>query len=79
MERYEATFEIESKSDSYAARRILERVYDTIREESRTVRAGTADSSELLEQFEALREIVRTPAPGRLTVTYEIHDEGFES
>lgn len=78
MERYEATFEIESKSDSYAARRILERVYDTIREESRTVRAGTSDSGELLEQFETLSEVVKTPTPGRLTVTYEVHDEGFD-
>lgn len=35
------SFEIDSETDSYAARRILEQVYDTIRDESRSVREGT--------------------------------------
>ncbi len=79
MERYEAVFEIESKSDSYAARRILERVYDTIREESRSVREGSVDSSELLGQFETLSEVVKEQTPGRLTITYEVFDEEFDT
>jgi hypothetical protein len=40
MSAYEASFEIDSKPDSYAARRVLEGVYDTIREESQSVREG---------------------------------------
>ncbi|PSP80061.1 hypothetical protein BRC81_02365 [Halobacteriales archaeon QS_1_68_20] len=67
MAKYEAAFEITSKSDSYAARRIRERVYDTIREESRTVREGSDDASELLRSFETLRDEVKDPSTGRLT------------
>lgn len=78
MVRYEASFEIDSKTDSYAARRILERVYDTIREESRSVREGTDDASELLQEFETLRDAVKDPMPGRLTITYEQYDDEFE-
>ncbi|UPV74171.1 hypothetical protein M0R89_16725 [Halorussus limi] len=78
MERYEASFEIDSKTDSYAARRILERVYDTIREESRSVREGTDDASALLQEFRTLREEVKSPSPGRLTITYERHDDDFD-
>jgi len=79
MSHYEATFEIDSKTDSYAARRILERVYDTIREESRSVREGTDDADELLETFRTLRDAARQPTPGKLTVTYEQYDDEFEN
>ena len=78
MVRYEASFEIDSKTDSYAARRILERVYDTIREESRSVREDTDDASELLQEFKTLRDAVKNPTPGRLTITYEQYDDEFE-
>jgi len=78
MTRHEATFEIDSKSDSYAARRILERVYDTVREESRSVREGTDDADELLGAFERLQEEVKEPSPGALTITYERYDDDFE-
>ncbi|MDS0298065.1 hypothetical protein NDI76_04860 [Halogeometricum sp. S1BR25-6] len=74
MSRYEAVFEIDSKTDAYAARRILEQVYDTIREESRSVREGTDDAAALLREFETLRDAARDPAAGTLTVTYERDD-----
>ncbi len=78
MSRYEASFKIDSKTDSYAARRMLEQVYDTIREESRSVREGTDDADELLREFKTLRDAVKHPTPGRLTITYEQYDGGFE-
>lgn len=78
MSRHEATFEVDSKTDSYAVRRILEQVYDTIREESRTVREDTADASALLEEFEALREAAKRPSAGKLTITYERYDDDFD-
>ncbi|QCJ46878.1 hypothetical protein [Haloprofundus sp. MHR1] len=78
MSRHEATFEIESKTDSYAARRIVERAYDTIREESRSVREGTDDAQALLREFETLRDAARRPTPGKLTIIYEQDDDEFE-
>jgi len=78
MSHYEASFEIDSKTDSYAARRMLERVYDTIREESRSVREGTDDADELLEEFRTLRDAAKRPTPGRLTITYEQFEDEFE-
>lgn len=78
MSNYEASFEIDSKADSYAARRMLEQVYDTIREESRSVREGTDDADELLEAFRTLRDAARRPTPGRLTITYEQYEGEFE-
>lgn len=78
MPRYEASFEIDSKTDSYAALRVLEQVYDTIREESRSVRNGSDDAEELLGEFQTLRDAAKHRTPGRLTITYERYDEGFE-
>lgn len=78
MVRHIATFEIDSKPDSFAARRILERTYDTVREESRQVRAGSEDGAALLAEFEALRDAAERPSPGRLTITYEADDGSFD-
>lgn len=78
MTRYEATFEIDEKSDSHAVRRILERVYDTIREESRSVREGTEDGTELLQEFESLRDVAEHPTPGKLTITYYQYEDEFD-
>lgn len=75
MSRYEASFEIDSKTDSYAARRILERVYDTVREESRSVRDGSEDTTTLLQEFKTLRDAAKRPATGKLTITYERYDD----
>lgn len=75
MSRHEASFDIDSKTDSYAARRILEQAYDTIREESRSVREGTEDADALLREFEALRDAATQPADGKLTITYERYDD----
>ncbi len=78
MTRHEATFEIDEKSDSHAVRRILEQVYDTIREESRTVRQGTDDGTEVLQDFESLRDAAEHPTPGKLTITYYQYDNEFD-
>jgi len=77
MSRYVASFEIDSKTDSYAARRILERVYDTIREESSSGRGDSTATSELLESFETLRDAAKRPTAGKLTITYEQYDDEF--
>ncbi|WP_336363335.1 hypothetical protein [Halalkalicoccus salilacus] len=74
MSRYEASFEIDSKTDSYAARRILERVYDTVREESRSVRDGSEETT-LLQEFKTLRDAAKRPTTGKLTITYERYDD----
>lgn len=78
MSRYEASFEVDSKNDSYAVRRILEQVYDAVREESRTVRAGTGDADELLAEFETLRDAATEPSPGELRIVYERYDDEFD-
>lgn len=75
MRRYEATFEVDSKTDSYAVQRILERVYDTVREESQKVRQGSDDASQLLDEFQTLRDAAARPATGKLTITYEPDDD----
>jgi hypothetical protein len=48
MSHYEASFEIDSKTDSDAVQRMLEQAYDTIRKESRSMREGSDDAEELL-------------------------------
>lgn len=77
MSPYEASFEIKTKADSYATRRILEQVYDTFREEVKRVRNGSADGSELLQEFETLRDAAKHPTPGKLTITYEQYEDDF--
>ena len=77
METYEAAFEIDSESDAHAVERLLNRLYDAVREESRTVREGTGDSTETLSDFAALRDAAKRPAPGRLTVVYERRADEF--
>ena len=74
MQQHEATFEVESKADALAVERLMNRLYDALREESRTLQEGTADSTEMLSQFEAIREASRRRRPGRLTVLYEYRD-----
>lgn len=78
MDRHEATFEIDSRSDAAAARRVLEGVYDTVREESRTVRADSDDATELLAAFETLRDAARSPGAGTLRITLEQSEDGFD-
>ena len=56
MSHYKASFEIDLKTDPYTAQRLLEQVYDTIREESRSVRGGTDDADALLREFQTLRD-----------------------
>ncbi|WP_256295954.1 hypothetical protein [Haloarchaeobius salinus] len=78
MATYEASFDIDSRTDSYAALRILEQVYDAVREETRNSRDGGDDADERLQAFRTLREAAKRRSPGRLTVTYEQYDEEFE-
>ena len=78
MDKYEAVFEIDSKTDAHAVERLMERLYDSLREESRTLHKGSSDSTEMLEQFETIRNATRRPTPGRLILRYESHDEEFE-
>ena len=78
MDRHEATFEVDSKSDAYAVEKLLTRLYDTLREESRSVREGSGDSTAMLAEFEALRDVGRERNPGELTVVFEVSDEDFE-
>jgi len=78
MDEYEAVFEIDSTTDAYAARRIVERAYDTVREESRSTRAGADSGEAVIEAFDRLQEEVKPPAPGRLTITLERDDGGFD-
>lgn len=78
MTTHEATFEIDSKTDAYAVRKILEQTYNTVREESRSVRTGSKDADEVLAAFESLREASGQHAPGRLTITYEVENGEFD-
>ena len=78
MEEYEATFEVDSKTDAHTVERLLDRLYDSVREESRTLREGTGDSAQMLAQFEAIRDAARDRRPGKLTVVYEQREGGFE-
>lgn len=78
MEEQKAIFEVKSKSDAYAVEQLLNQLYNSLREESRTVRKETSDSTEMLQQFEAIRDAARRQKPGKLTVVYEQTDEPFE-
>lgn len=77
MDEYRAVFEIDSKSDGYAVERLMNRLYDSLREESQTLRKGSNDATEMLEQFEAIRDAAQRPTPGKLTVVYESQDTEF--
>lgn len=78
MEEYKAVFEIESKADAYAVERLMDQLYDSLREESQASREGSGDSTEMLAQFETIRDAARRPTPGTLTVIYEYRDGDFE-
>lgn len=78
MSKYEATFEVDSKTDAYAVRKVLERTYDTVREESRSIRDGSEDADALLRAFEELKTAAEQPTPGTLTITYEKREGGFD-
>ena len=77
MDEHRAVFAIESETDAYAVKRMLDRLYDSLREESRTLREGSSDSTEMLEQFQVIREAARRPTPGKLTVVYESRNGKF--
>lgn len=78
MDEFEATFTIESNSEARAVERTLVRLYDTLREESRTIAADTADATAMLAEFESIREAAGRHRPGTLTVVLEQRDEPFE-
>lgn len=78
MEEHEATFEIETESEAYAVERLMERLYNAVREESRTIRAESGDATAMISEFETLRDASQRRMPGSLTVTFEQRDESFE-
>lgn len=78
MDEYTAVFDIDSKTDAYAVERLMNRLYDSLREESRTLGKGSNDSTEMLAQFETIRDAARRSTSGRLTLIYESQDEEFE-
>lgn len=78
MPTYEATFEIEARTDAYAVRTILERTHDAVREESGSIRDRADDSEDPVRAFEELHEAAKQPTPGTLTITYEQHEGGFD-
>lgn len=77
MAHYEATFEINSETDSHAVRLLTERAYNTIREELRQTDQDDAALNETLQQFKTIREAASRPAPGTLKISYEQHNETF--
>lgn len=78
MSHYEAVFKIDSKPDAEAVRFLIERVYDSLREETRERSENGTGSNEMLEQFEAIRDATRHSAPGTLTIHYDQQDDAFE-
>lgn len=77
MDEHEAVFETDSKAEAYAVERLMNQIYDTVREEVRTRRPESEDSTDVLNQFEALRDAAQHTTPGTLTVRYEPRDEEF--
>ena len=57
----------------------MEQVYDAIREELRSVREGSNDVSELLQEVKTLQDAARQPSMGKLTITYEEYDDDFDN
>lgn len=78
MARYEATFEIISKTHAHIVRRLMEQVYDTLREELRAPARDESSPNDTLQQFKAIREATRHLSPATLTVIYEQHDDTFD-
>ncbi|GAA0226851.1 hypothetical protein GCM10009000_047360 [Halobacterium noricense] len=56
----------------------MERVYDSLREESAIVEDRTRIPNEMLETFDRLRTATNRETPGRLTIVYEEEDKPFE-
>lgn len=79
MATHTATFEIDTKSDAYAVERIMDTLYDSLREESRSVRTGSGDSTDMLAQFEEIRDATRRHSPGQFRIVYEPTDEEFDN
>lgn len=77
MSRYDVTFEITSEADAYAVQRLMEQTYDTFREELQHVSAYGEPLDETLERVAKIREAMRDPSPGTLTISYERHDTDF--
>jgi len=59
MHEFEATFDVDSKTDVLAVERLINRLYDALREESRTLQEDTEASTEMLSKFEAIRGAAR--------------------
>lgn len=78
MSRHDATFEISSKTNAYAIRRLLEQTYDVVREEVARSDPDRGASDETLRAFETICEAMDRPAPGTLTLVYERDADEFD-
>lgn len=78
MSTHDAAFEISSKTNAHAVRRLLDQTYDVVCEEVARTEDSAGSSDETLRAFETIREAMDPPAPGTLTVVYERHADGFD-
>lgn len=78
VDRFEATFDVDSRAEARAVRSLLGELYDTVREEFKTVYDHRTGEEEVLEDFRAIRDAGREESPGRLTIVYEREVEEFD-
>ncbi|WP_439028441.1 hypothetical protein [Haloarchaeobius sp. DT45] len=78
MSKFEATFEIQDKTDAQAVQTLMERAYNAFREELMLHDRGDSPPDEVLAAFEAIRDATERTSPGSLTIVYEQHDEPFD-
>ncbi|WP_267641854.1 hypothetical protein [Haloarchaeobius amylolyticus] len=78
MPTFEGTFEIQDRTDAQAVRTLMEEAYNAFREELQVHGRMTEESSEVLQEFEVIRDATRRPAAGRLTIVYERQDEPLD-
>ncbi|MFC7046011.1 hypothetical protein ACFQH6_11825 [Halobacteriaceae archaeon GCM10025711] len=79
MTRYEATFDIDSKTDAHSVRLLVEQIYNVFREELRETGQDDAALNDTLQTLEEMREESRRSSPGSLTIIFEQHDESFDN
>lgn len=70
MEEYTATFDIESAADARTVSRVLDDLYDRLREEDLRVREGETVANQMLAEFRALQSEFDAGSTGQLVVTY---------
>lgn len=79
MGEHTATFEIDSESDARVISRLLDEIYNRLREERRGVHGEDAPDDRMLAEFEALRDAVDRGSGGEVTITYRERADDRES